>query len=72
MIADGQIWENGIRAVKIQKNETDGLTAVTFEKKVDGELIFSDIHEYDTVGALDYLMSMDCVLTDKKLSISAF
>lgn len=72
MIRPGQIWENGATAVKIQEGSNDRLMAVTFEKKFNGDVVFSHTHEYGAVEALDYLKKLNCVLTDKTLTVSAY
>ncbi len=70
MVKPGQVWENGVTVVKIQKSYEDKVLAVTFEKEQKGMLHFSHTNTVDEMEALDYVLSLGCILTDKILAIS--
>lgn len=68
MIKSGQVWKNGRAVVNLQRSEDQKLLAATFTIKNGGALQFSHANTFDEREALDYVLSMGCVLTDKILT----
>jgi hypothetical protein len=71
MIKPGQIWENGRAIVKVQKADECNLLAITFNIGHKGTLTFSHSNTFAPEVALEYVLSLSCQLTDKKLALSA-
>ena len=67
----GQIYENGTKVVKLQKEEDNNkLLAVVFEKS-DSKLKFSHVENLQSdESAIDFLNGYHCIPTNKKLVLS--
>ena len=71
-LAVGQVWQNGVTAVKIQEalKESSYFKLVIFDLDIKGNLKYNDVLELDEPKALDYLLNTKCTLTNKFLAIA--
>jgi len=67
----GQIWKNGVTAVKVQDDSmrTKQFELVVFDVLQDSDLKFRDVFRMDESEASQYINTQNCVLTDHVLSL---